>query len=208
MSQTTDLRTPLKRLGAHGLTALALAAVTAVVLLVSAEGLLAALVTPGAGSAPAEAREREAEAYSKGLEAHRAQFDGRSILFVPGPPPPPPPPAPVVTENNEPPPPPPPPATYGGPKLIGMVNGVAWFEDGLRLAPGETKSGVHLISIDAPWDAQVEWKGVTFTIGLFARDTLISPRPAPIAPPSEPATPPADKPEPEPDAPPAPGTDP
>ncbi len=167
--------TSVRRLGARGGVALVLVAATAIVLLYGASGLFAALITPGADPAhSADARDREVQAYSTALDGHKAQFDGRSILFVPGPPPPPPPP-PAATVESEPPPPPPPPSAYGGPKLIGMVNGVAWFEDGLRLAPGEEKRGVRVKRLNPPWDAEIEWEGVTFTVSLFARDGLISP---------------------------------
>ncbi len=183
----------LRRLGLPGALALLLMVAAAVVLLVSTGGLFAAIVTPGADAAgAADTRAREVETYAKALEGHRAQFDGRSLLFVPGPPPPPP--APAVGEDSGPPPAPPPPSEYKGPKLIGMVNGVAWFEDGNKLAPGESRGDMRLVSLDPPWDARIEWKGVTFTVSLFARDSVINHKGGGSAP--EPAEPPA-APEPE-----------
>ncbi len=180
----------LRRLGVHGAVASVLIAAAVIVVLVSASGLVAAITTPGAGAEVAAAtREREAGDYSRAIDAHRARFDGRSLLFVPGPPPPPPPPPTAVVENDQPPPPPPPPSSYGGPKLIGMVNGAAWFDDGMKLAPGESKGDVRLVRIDPPWDAEIEWKGIRFTVSLFTRDSVIArktePAPAPAGPPEE-----------------------
>jgi hypothetical protein len=182
----------LRRLGVPGAVASVLIAAAVIVVMISASGLVAAIATPGAGAEVAAAtREREAGEYSRALDTHRARFDGRSLLFIPGPPPPPPPPPTVVVENDQPPPPPPPPSSYGGPKLIGMVNGAAWFEDGLKLGPGESKGDVRVVRLDPPWDAEIEWKGIPFTVSLFARDSLIERRtaPAPANPAEEPEAP-------------------
>lgn len=162
------------RIGVPGAAA-ALAMVAAViVLLVSARGLVAAVFTPGVSAAdsPQERERLAVESYAKAIDAHAAQFNGRSILFVPGPPPPPPPPPAEVVEETEPAP-PPPPATYGGPKLIGIADGLAWFEDGTKLGPEGSKGDLKVLSLDAPWNVQVEWKGVAFAVSLFARDTVV-----------------------------------
>lgn len=119
-----------------------------------------------------------------------AQFDGRSLFFVPSPPAPPPVDPPRETGPTT----PPPPTRYGGPSLIALVNDTAWFSDGRRLAAGGDKDGtLRVIRIDAPWNALVEWQGVEFTVSLFDRDQVVwrEDRPAPpstTAPPSAPSS--------------------
>lgn len=65
------------------------------------------------------------------------------------------------------------PARYGGPALIAMVNGAAWFQDGKRLRPGDAEvDGLQVIEVNAPWSARVKWRGGEFTVTLFDRDPV------------------------------------
>ncbi|MFM9996104.1 MAG: hypothetical protein ACKVU4_09920 [Phycisphaerales bacterium] len=174
MNTGTDNPGDAGRIGVPGIAAVLAIVAAVVVLLVSTRGLLAAVFTAGVSAAdsPQERERLAVEAYATAIDAHANQFNGRSILFVPGPPPPPPPPPAPVVENTDPPP-PPPPATYGGPKLIGIADGLAWFDDGTKLGADGSKGDLKVLSLDAPWNVQVEWKGVAFAVSLFARDSVV-----------------------------------
>lgn len=179
---TGELRLLNQRLSAPGRLAAILTVLAVIVILVSLRGLFAAVTAPSAKDARKMAEERKqqlAAEYTTSMDGHIAQFNGRSVFFIPGKPiPPPPPPPPPSNEEKKDPPPPPPPSVYGGPKLIAMVNGVAWFDDGKKLmAGGETKDKLRVKEIKAPWDAVVEWDGVEFTVSLFDRDKVVYPPP-------------------------------
>jgi hypothetical protein len=111
--------------------------------------------------------------------AYRAQLDGRSPFFVPGPPPPPPPPAPPPAPPPPPaapPAPPPPPSAYGGPKVVGVVNGQVLFDDKRTLAVGDTGGDdLRVLDSSAPWSIRVLWKGVEFDVPLLGRDRIVIP---------------------------------
>jgi hypothetical protein len=174
----TDFRSLIRRLGIVGRLAALLALLAAIVFVLSLRGLGRALFVPSAREAKRMADDQMTKLvadYSASMDGHVKQFDGRSVFFVPSPPVPPPPAAPPKTEeDNKPPPPPTKPASYGGPKLIGMVNGVAWFDDGKRLSAGsEAKDDLKVKEIQAPWGAVVEWKGVEFKISLLEHDSVI-----------------------------------
>lgn len=113
------------------------------------------------------------EKYKQQFDTLIAHIDGRTVFFTPAAPRPP------EVIADEPPVdtgPPPKPTYYGGPTLVGMINGVAWFDNGTKLKVGADP--VHDLKVTRllpPWEAVVEWKGVEFTVGLFKRDELIIP---------------------------------
>ncbi len=136
-----------------------------------AEPLVRLAFASASDEAGADASEREA--FASGLARYRARTDGRSAFFDPPPPPPPPPPpapppAPVVNRA------PAPPASYGGPAIKGIVDDVVWFAPDRKLRVGDdSDDSLRVISIDSPWSAEVEWKGVEFTVEFFERDTRL-----------------------------------
>lgn len=109
----------------------------------------------------------------------RKQLDGRSPFFVPGaPPPPPPPPPPPAPPAPPPPPPAPPPApsSYGGPKVVAVVNGRVLFADKTSLEIGEGDGDdLRVLEAAAPWSIRVLWKGIEFDVPLMGRDRLVLP---------------------------------
>jgi hypothetical protein len=152
--------------------AVGVGAVALVVLVLSAGAPIRALLTP-APRAPAEPGARDST-IADAIERRVARIDGRSLFFVPAEPPPPPPPA--VARDDSPPGPPPPPSTYRGPGLVAMINGVAWFSDGTRLAPADEADGdLRVVRLVPPWEAVVEWRGAEFTVSLFERDRVVLP---------------------------------
>lgn len=134
-----------------------------------------------------------AASFAKSIDDNAAQFNGRSVFFVPSAPPPPPPPPPPPRDEPEPETPPPPskPSSYGGPALLAMLSDTIWFANGKKLKIGESDadSGTKLISVEAPWSAEIEYKGVAFKVPLFARDDVVlkkeEPKPAPTSPSTE-----------------------
>ncbi len=128
------------------------------------------------------------------------EIDGRSLFIVPGPPTAAEPePDPVEDTSDKP---APKPTTYGGPSITAMVNDTVWFRDGKRLVAGAEASGdLQVVRVNGPWDAIVMWKGVEFTVPLFARDKLVlkdSGKQPPTPAPSTDPAPPADEPSPTP----------
>gem|GEM_PF-1474398 len=126
------------------------------------------------------------------------EIDGRSLFIVPGPPTAAEPEAdPTPDTSNQP---DPKPSSYGGPSITAMVNDTVWFRDGKRLVAGaETTGDLQVVRVNGPWDAVVMWKGVEFTVPLFARDKLVlkdfveqppsipppTPAPSPTSPPPD-----------------------
>lgn len=164
------VRASLTRLGRVG--AIALVLIMAAILVAGRAawrvGEAFVIATPSELSRPSEGDRPD-------IEGMLAQIDGRSMWFVPAPPDPPaPPPVERATVAASP---PPPPSRYGGPAIIGLVNGQVWFSDGKRLAVGDdAQGGVRVVSIDgAPYAIRIEWQNVEFDVPLFERNTLIVP---------------------------------
>lgn len=157
-----------------GRLALLLTIVAALVVLVSAGGLLPALLAPSAGAASASGVDEKqlAERFSAGFDRSLAQINGRSMFFDPVAPRR----EPVRVASDETERPPPTPTKYGGPALVGFAHGAAWFAGDKRLREGdESDPKFKLKKISPPWSATVEWEGVEFTVNLFDRDRLINP---------------------------------
>lgn len=79
-----------------------------------------------------------------------------------------PPPPKVVIKPSE-----PVPLRYGGPSLIAMINGAAWFNDGTKLKPGDAAvNDLEVLELRPPWTAKVRWQGGEFTVTLFEREPV------------------------------------
>jgi len=125
---------------------------------------------PGALKASEEAK-KSAEQQAATFAGYLAQIDGRSLLVQPAAPV-----EPVEEVATEPTTPtdPPKPSTYGGPSMTAMMLDSAWFVDGTRLvAGGESKGDLRVVSLNPPYEAVVEWKGVEFKVPLFDRDKVV-----------------------------------
>jgi hypothetical protein len=149
--------------GALGAIALACYAVAA-----GLPGIARAMVSPSADAAavaPPDAS--RVDLFRASFKDQLAQFNGRSMFFVPGAPPPPPPPPSDESEQEA-----PPPSRYGGPAVIAMISGVVWFDNGTRLRSDEAASGgLRVVSINSPWGARIEWSGQEWDVPLFDRTT-------------------------------------
>jgi hypothetical protein len=141
--------------------------------LVQAPALVAALVAPAAGEDPTVAAVVDQVSKSQShFAAFRQRFDGRSIFFKPDPWPqkaPPPPPPPPPTESVAEAPPPPRVTVYTGPPIIYAMTHEVCFQGAIKLAVGEEKSGIKLISTEGlPWSVRVlykEWEGDVTVFG-------------------------------------------
>lgn len=98
--------------------------------------------------------------FKDAIDDQLAQIDGRSLFFIP------PPPSDKPDAKNQ----GPKPTVYGGPSLLAMVNGTAWFSDGDRVSESKPEGkGLKLVRLNAPWGARVEWQGGEFDVELFKR---------------------------------------
>jgi hypothetical protein len=134
--------------------------------------LVSAAMLPSGTSASLASNEKERmEALAKEFSRQVSQFDGRTVFYVPAPP------TPVATEEEkpeaEPDKTPPAPSTYGGPGIIAMINDSIWFDDGKRLTVGESEGDVKVVRVRAPWEADIAYKGVEFTVKFFERDKVV-----------------------------------
>lgn len=167
------------RLPGIGRAAVGLLAIALVIVAWSLWGFARALLAPSAeAQANAKGDDERNKAYQATFEGRIAQIDGRSLFLLPGPPVDPEAErkkkeeeaakaAAVPTENPK-------PTSYGGPGMIAMINGVAWFDDGKKLTEGGAAVGdLRVVRLKPPWEAVLEWKGVEFTVGLFPRDSIV-----------------------------------
>lgn len=180
----TDWRAVARALRAPGLAALAAIAVALVTCARELPALVSALLLPR--SVAAEATEKSAERteqYNASFEGYLAQIHGRSIFYVPG--------APRKARPEEKPKDDKPaaPTTYGGPKILAMVNDKVWFDDSSSLVSGgEGRGDLKVLGINGPWSAKIAWRGVEFDVPLFDRTTdRFLDRPKPTTPAAEPA---------------------
>lgn len=162
--------------GPFGLSVAALA-LAALFLLFTLPSLIGAVFTSGTGAArPAEAVDKLMAKHDEGMKTYQTRLNGRSPFFKPPPKYVAPPPLPPKPKDEEPPPPPPPvaPVTYGGPSLTAIFGDEAWFKAPtttdkpftLKVGETEPKSGVKLLSSDAPWSVRVAHKGGEYTVGF------------------------------------------
>lgn len=159
------------RLGAKGRWALLIALLAAIMLLLWTWSLLSAVLLPASGTASAQADEKQrlAELQEK-FKQQIAQFDGRTVFYVPAAPGAKPPPEEHTDSSDKA---PEKPSTYGGPGIIAMINDVVWFSDGSRVKSGETVGDIKVAAVKAPWEATVLWKGVEFKVNFFERDGVV-----------------------------------
>jgi hypothetical protein len=99
------------------------------------------------------------------------RFDGRSMYALPPAPRPAPPPGPPPGPPAPPPPPPgppPPPASYTGPAPTAIVGNEVMFGE-LRIPIGETKNGIKVLAIDAPYTVKLGYSRGEYTVPLWPR---------------------------------------
>lgn len=121
----------------------------------------------GVGEETVAQSAQRTEQYNAAFDGYLAQVDGRSMFFVPAPPR-------QATKSDDTPKDDKPsvPSSYGGPKIIAMINDKVWFDDNTSAAVGgDEKSGVKVVGLNTPWGAKIAWRGVEFDVPLFDRTT-------------------------------------
>ena len=152
--------------------ALVLGGAALIVLALQGSKLVGAAFMASAGVGDVrKAVEEQAQRFAAAFDPQMAQINGRQLFLLPAP-------APVAvddTPSDEPATEPTTPTVYSGPSIVAMVNDAVWFSNGARIATGEKDGDIKIVSIDAPWSAQVQWRGSEFTVKLFDRDAVILP---------------------------------
>jgi hypothetical protein len=110
------------------------------------------------------------------LEKSRKRFDGRSMYALP------PRPAPKVRVVEQPKPPeppkvdlgpPPPPATYTGPAPSSVLGEYVFFgslsDDDKRIKVGETKAGITVLEVNAPYSVKLGYQRGEYTVPMWAK---------------------------------------
>lgn len=160
------------KLSALSWAALVLGGAGLIVLALQVTKLVGAAFMPSAGVGDVrKAVEEQAQRYAAAFDPQMAQINGRQLFLIPAP-------APVVADDtpaDEPVTEPTTPTVYSGPSIIAMINDVVWFSNGARIAAGDKDGDLKIVSIDAPWSAQVQWRGSEFTVKLFDRDAVVLP---------------------------------
>lgn len=129
---------------------------------------ISALMLPrGVGEETVAQSAQRTEQYNAAFDGYLAQFDGRSMFFVPAPPR-----QAAKTEEKPKDDKPSVPTSYGGPKIIAMINDKVWFDDNTSASVGaDEKSGLKVVGLNTPWGAKIAWRGVEFDVPLFDRTT-------------------------------------
>ena len=138
----------------------------------TASGLLGSIFTFGSSSEPSEGLTDSLKRHEQLATVDAKRFNGRSAFFAP--------PAPVrkapkTVKPPEPPKPPPPPPTpsapreYAGPKPIGAVGSLVFFADNNQIRVGEEKSGVKVLSSEAPWSVKLAHGGGEYDVPLWTK---------------------------------------
>lgn len=96
-------------------------------------------------------------AFSQQLASAATKIKDRSPFVVPLPPEPP---KPKV------------PPKYAGPALVGVAGGQVFFADGKRIGLGETKDGIEVLSLNAPWSVRLRWSGGEYDVALLDRQPV------------------------------------
>ncbi len=161
------------RLSPLSWAALVLGGAALVVLALQGTKLVQAAFMPSAGVGDVrKAVEEQAQRYAAAFDPHMAQINGRQLFLMPAP-------APVADVDEVPDEPvdstPRVPTVYAGPSVVAMINDAVWFSNGARIGKGDKDGDIKVVDIDAPWSAQVEWRGSEFTVKLFDRDAVILP---------------------------------
>lgn len=138
----------------------------------TASGLMGSILTFGSSSDPSEGLTDSLKRHEQLAAVDAKRFNGRSAFFAP--------PAPVrkvpkpvkPPEAPKPPPPPPPPSApreYAGPKPIGAVGTLVFFADNSQIRVGEEKSGVKVLSSEAPWSVKLAHGGGEYDVPLWTK---------------------------------------
>lgn len=139
--------------------------------------MLPAAIAPSADPKDVRAFDAQLARHEAAIELASARFTGRSLFVMPSPPYRPPPPQPTLPP--EPPPPPKPvtpqaPAEYSGPKPLGMIGGVVYFDSIDALSVGDERDGLKVLGVEPPSHVRVAHRGGTYLVPVWDRSDLAS----------------------------------
>jgi hypothetical protein len=147
-------------------------AVTALVALVD---VTPAVIATSADAKDVRAFESQLARHESAAELASARFAGRSLFVMPPPPyrpPPPPPPLPPEPKPEPKPVVPTAPAEYSGPKPMGMIGGLVYFDGIPPLRMGEDRDGLKVIGVEMPSHVRVSHRGGTYLVPVWDRSDL------------------------------------
>lgn len=164
------------RVGTPVLVSAAAVGVSAVVLAFGIGGITNTLLLPSVDATEADPVTTLATKSSEDIERSRKRFDNRSMYSLP---PAPPRRTPIVKrEDPKPPPaidtgPPPVPATYTGPQPSSIIGQWVIFasltDENKSIKVGETKAGITVLAIDAPYSVKLGYQRGEFNVPLLAK---------------------------------------
>lgn len=183
-----DRLPPGLRVGTPVIVSAAAVGVSAIVVAFGVGSIGKSLLQPSVDAAQADPLAALTADSSSLLEKSRKRFDGRSMYTLP--------PMPVrrpkvvETKPVDLPPPPPPgpppvPASYTGPQPTSVLGEYVFFatltEDDKRIKVGETKSGITVIAVNAPYSVKLGYQRGEFTVSLWPKveDRLLKGQVAP-----------------------------
>jgi hypothetical protein len=171
-----DRLPPGMRVGTPVLVSAAAVGVSAVVVAYGVGAIGKSLLQPSIDAEKANPLAALTEDSAEVLEKSRKRFDGRSMYALP------PRPAPKVRVVEQPKPPdppkvdlgpPPPAATYTGPAPSSVFGEYVFFgslsEDDKRIKVGETKAGITVLEVNAPYSVKLGYQRGEYTVPLWAR---------------------------------------
>lgn len=176
MKMILDRLPPGLRVGTSVLVSAVAVGVSAVVVAVSLGSVASTLTLPSIDESESDPVSALATKSAEEIERSRKRFDNRSMYTLPAAPPRR---TPVVKrEDPKPPPivdpgPPPVPKTYAGPQPTSVVGEFVVFgslpEEDKRIKVGQTKAGVKVVAIDAPYFVKLAYQGGEFDVALLPK---------------------------------------
>lgn len=183
MKMILDRLPPGMRVSTSVLVSAVAVGVSAVVVAVSLGSIASTLVLPSIDESESDPISTLATKSTEEIDRSRKRFDNRSMYTLPSPPPR----RTPVVKREEPklppvidPGPPPVPKTYAGPQPTSVVGEFVVFgslpEEDKRIKVGQTKAGVKVIAIDAPYFVKIGYQGGEFDVALLPKSdpTILS----------------------------------
>jgi len=176
MKMILDRLPPGLRVGTPVLISAAAVGISAVVLAVGVGSVTSTALLPSVGESEADPVTTLATKSAEEIERSRKRFDNRSMYTLP--PAPPRRTAVVKREDPKPPPvvdlgPPPVPSSYTGPQPSSVLGDSVIFgsltDENKSIKVGETKAGITVLAINAPYAVKLGYQRGEFTVSLLAK---------------------------------------
>ena len=176
MKMILDKLPPGLRVGTPVLVSAAAVGISTITIALVVGAVGSSLLLPSVDETDADPLTKLAADSAREIETSRKRFENRSMYSLP---PAPPRRVPIVKrEDPKPPPPvdpgpPPIPKTYAGPQPTSFLGDFVVFgsltEDDKRIRVGQTKAGIKVISIDAPYFVKLGYQGGEYDVPVLTR---------------------------------------